>query len=82
MARTIPVRVPIVWEDRMKKNQRVEVAYGHPKPGLMTVRVHYMGMIGTGTFDGVITPKQDMKWVIKKIKEQIREAHNRKKATH
>jgi hypothetical protein len=65
----------------MKKNQRIEVAYDHPKPGYTTIMAHYMGMIGTASFSGRVTPRE-MKFAIKKVKEQIREAYNRKKSTH
>jgi hypothetical protein len=63
------------------KKQRIEVASDFPKPGNVSVRVHYMGMIGLASFDGQVT-KKEMKRAIVMVKEQIRETHNRKKATH
>lgn len=65
----------------MKKNQRVEVAYDHPQAGITTIKVHYMGKVGVGSFTGPRT-QNGMKAAIKYIKDQIREAHNKTKSTH
>lgn len=65
----------------MKKNQRVEIALDYPKAEITTIKVHYMGKVGEGSFTGPRTQK-GTKAAIKYIKDQIREAYNKTKSTH